>query len=221
MKIKQTLLLFAALVVPASAAVTLNTQFGSAFNSSGVAVADGTLWALVVDTNNDGIFTGFSNNGSLAGNAAAANTFFTGNQSLSLGTVLNGNTVFALGGFNAAGPGITADTVVLNYGTNGTAAALSYAFYWFPGATYSGPGVQTIGSQVGGLNTTSNNGIFDAGMVLPNDGSLISTGAANVDGGGTIPDATFQAVNLTVIPEPSAALLGAIGALGLLRRRRN
>jgi hypothetical protein len=221
MKIKQTLFLLAALVVPASAAVTLNTQFGSAFDSLGATVPDGTLWALVVDTNNDGIFTGFNNNGSLS-STIAADTFFTAAQSISLGTVLNGNTVFALGGFNGAGPGITADTIVINYGTNGAAAALTYAIYWFPGATYSGPGAQTIGSQVGGLNTTSNDGgLFDAGMVLPNDGGLISTGAATVDGGGSIANSTFTAVNLTVIPEPSAALLGAIGALGLLRRRRN
>jgi len=38
---------------------------------------------------------------------------------------------------------------------------------------------------------------------------------------GTNNSSRFQAVALTVVPEASTALLGAIGALGLLRRRRN
>jgi len=33
--------------------------------------------------------------------------------------------------------------------------------------------------------------------------------------------ASSSGANLTLVPEPSAALLGAVGALGLLRRRRN
>jgi NAD/NADP transhydrogenase beta subunit len=32
---------------------------------------------------------------------------------------------------------------------------------------------------------------------------------------------TYATLNLAAVPEPSAALLGALGALGLLRRRRN
>jgi hypothetical protein len=42
------------------------------------------------------------------------------------------------------------------------------------------------------------------------------TGNAGGQGSGT-----FTTLQLAVIPEPSAALLGALGALGLLRRRRN
>jgi hypothetical protein len=37
----------------------------------------------------------------------------------------------------------------------------------------------------------------------------------------TLVDGTTGAASFVVIPEPSSALLGAVGALGLLRRRRN
>jgi hypothetical protein len=213
-------LLIAALALPAAASITLNTQFGSAFDKDGVVVPDGTLWALVVDTNADTVFTGFSNDQSLS-TTEAASTHFTAGQSLSIGGLLNGNTVFAFGGFNGAGdlPGGAIDALIFNYGTNGLAAGRSYAFYWFPGATFAdGELSQVIGSQVGGINTTSAD-IFDAGMILPADGNAIAVGAATEAGGGSLSNERFTAVAL--VPEPSSALLGAIGALGLLRRRRN
>jgi hypothetical protein len=43
------------------------------------------------------------------------------------------------------------------------------------------------------------------------------TGSAIVPTGNTF---TIDNVNVTVIPEPSVALLGALGSLALLRRRR-
>jgi hypothetical protein len=217
-------LLFVALALPAAASITLSTQFGTAFNSSGVAVPDGTLWALVVDTNTDSQFTGFGLNGSLP-STVVADTYFTANQALSIGGVLNGNTIFAFGAFNGGGDlaGGAISALSFDYGVNGLAAGRNYAFYWFPGANFNAgtPLTQTIGTQVGGIHTSSNDGLFDVGMVLPPDGAAVSTGAATEAGGGTIANSGFRAVNLTVIPEPSAALLGAIGALGLLRRRRN
>ena len=39
---------------------------------------------------------------------------------------------------------------------------------------------------------------------------------ANVSGG----DLKFTNISVTTVPEPSAALLGALGAMALLRRRR-
>lgn len=49
------------------------------------------------------------------------------------------------------------------------------------------------------------------------DGNGTFVGDATFGGGA----GTYSTLKLAVIPEPSAALLGAIGALGLLRRRRN
>jgi len=50
----------------------------------------------------------------------------------------------------------------------------------------------------------------------------IATGAAitPLANAGTVTSNSFALVNTVPIPEPSAALLGALGALGLLRRRR-
>ena len=217
MKIKLISLLFAAAVLPAAASVTIQTQFGTAFTSSSATVATGTKWALVVDANNDGLFYGgFSTASSL--NSAGANLVFTTGQVISLGSTLGSDRVFALGTFNGAGPGITDGPVNLSLGVNGVATGLKYAFYWFPGAT--GTTSITVGSQVGGLSRA----VAEAGlgaMVIPADGANVPQGAANSDASGTVPNSSFTAVNLNAVPEPSAVLLGAIGALGLLRRRRN
>lgn len=204
----------------ASASVTLSTQFGEATNVSGALVPDGTLWILVVDTNNDSTFAGgFGLNSSLG--VGGANTTFTAGQSLSIGNVLGGDTIFAMGGFNgnAGGtPGLTADTLLLNLGENGLAANRNFAFYWFPGATYAGGNSATIGNQVGGIHQGADAGASLDAMVIPADGNTVAPGAATNEYGGSVADSRFQAVQL--IPEPSTALLGAIGALGLLRRRR-
>ncbi len=55
--------------------------------------------------------------------------------------------------------------------------------------------------------------------------TIIASGVAAGDPaasfGGTTPLVGGTILNLNNVPEPSAALLGALGALGLLRRRRN
>jgi hypothetical protein len=48
-------------------------------------------------------------------------------------------------------------------------------------------------------------------------GNIVSFGGADVTG---VTFATPNQLNFAVVPEPSAMLLGAIGSLGLLRRRR-
>lgn len=53
------------------------------------------------------------------------------------------------------------------------------------------------------------------------EGSDIRTAMLSADALGVVQPTSVPAVNVVVVPEPSAALLGAIGALGLLRRRRN
>ena len=48
-----------------------------------------------------------------------------------------------------------------------------------------------------------------------------SAGTYEETSSGYLGDGTYNTLKLSAIPEPSAALLGAIGAMALLRRRRN
>ena len=209
-----SLLFLVAAAIPAGATVTLNYQFGTCFTSTSTAVPDGTLWALIGDTNSSGTFTnGFATNASLTG--TQANAVFTTGQLVTTGSVIGGDTVLAVGSFNGAGPGTTADTLILALGVNGAAAGQNFAFYWFPGAT--GTTTIHVGTQVGGINSLLSEAGLDA-MTLPANGAQVSPGAANSDNAGSIANSRFTAVNL--VPESSTALLGALGALGLLRRRR-
>jgi len=224
MKAKLVALLLLALGGSAMATVTLNTQFGTAYSSTGTAVPDGTLWILVVDTNDNNLFGGGNMGLNSSLTAQQANATFSIGQALSVGSTLGSDTIFAMGGFNGAGTGLGLGATGnglsgLSLGTNGLAAGLDFTFYYFPGVTYNSGGPNLVGTQVGGINRSgADAGALLDGMVIPSDGAQTSPGAANSDFGGSVTNAQFTAVNL--IPEPSTALLGAIGALGLLRRRR-
>lgn len=208
------------------AAVTFELQVGIARDSSGAAVADGTLWALLVDTNEDNTFTGFAA-GSYLSNTAAADAYFSPNQSLSLNQVIGGDTIFAMGSFNGEAVvdivGLANALIAdLTYGVgNGTAEGRRFAFLWFPGAVYTGGASESIGSQVGGISSIVDDpsGGVDA-MVLPTDGYNLETPLGVASDDNPDPDSRFYAVNLTVIPEPTSALLAMLGGLSLVFRRR-
>ncbi len=57
----------------------------------------------------------------------------------------------------------------------------------------------------------------------PAGGTVIigTTGSIDVQNNPPTGNGTYVTLQMTAVPEPSAALLGALGALGLLRRRRN
>jgi hypothetical protein len=210
----------------AYATITLSMDFGTAYDSSGVPVSDNTLWALVVDHDTNNTFAGFGLNGSLysanTSTPGIADDFFTHGQTISLGSVVGGGTIFAMGG--GWSDGLVSPQLLLELGVNGVETGRNFAFYWFSGATFTGNQneVQTIANQVGGIhNNTSNIGIdgFNTAMLMPSDGSNLSVGALNEDAGGSIANVNFYSI--TLIPEPSTAILASIGSLVLLRRRRN
>lgn len=210
--------LLIASVAPAFATITLNTQFGVAYNSLGVAVPDGTAWIMVVDANNDSSFAGGFG---LEGTLANANSTFSTGQVITNNSVLGSDFVFAMGSFNGTGSGLTgasldAVTFELNSAA-GLVANRAFAFYWFPGATIVN-GQIVVAGEVGGIHSAVDAANVGA-MTIPNDGATLPSGAATSgDAGGSLPNSRFTAVQL--IPEPSTMLLGAFGALGLLRRRR-
>jgi len=226
MKTKLIVSLFAVMVIPASA-VTINVFSGAYRNNANVAVPDGTLFALVADTDGSGTFGGaasFGPNASLS--APQSLGLFTQGQTLTTGSLLGGDTIFGLGTVKGValgdGPGI-ADQV-FSFTLTAATSGLNYALFWFPGGTLNGAGtIGTIGGQAGGINNLVAGG-GNTGMTIPtNNAASVSQGALDPANGGAVPVTRFQAFATTgaAVPEPSAALLGAIGALGLLRRRRN
>ncbi len=78
-------------------------------------------------------------------------------------------------------------------------------------------GFGTITGDDAGVQAITGN-ISIGGTVYLSGGAGTFNGDANFTGG----EGSYNTLKLaTAVPEPSAAILGAIGALGLLRRRRN
>jgi len=90
-------------------------------------------------------------------------------------------------------------------------------FSWTPTSGTTGDFEYTMTNQRnGGTNTVSR-----TGLTLDSNSVYFAFGTAPASGS-IAPDSYFDNINITgtAIPEPSAALLGAIGFLALLRRRR-
>ena len=133
--------------------------------------------------------------------------------------------------YGVAGPfltaGIAGNKGVFSLSTAGTAAGVNFAdkpisLLVGNASTYA------ASTQFLVLNNARNFlGVDDASgtpiSVVFTDAALIKLGNAAADIRTTTADASVTPGFTTValVPEPSAALLGAIGALGLLRRRRN
>jgi hypothetical protein len=77
-------------------------------------------------------------------------------------------------------------------------------------------GFGTITGDDAGTQAITGN-ISIGGNVYLSGGAGTFNGDASFAGG----EGSYNTLKLAAVPEPSAALLGAIGALGLLRRRRN
>jgi hypothetical protein len=217
MKLTLISALLAVAALPASA-VTINLYSGIFRDSLGAALPDGTLFALVADTNANNNFGGGTTlNSTLT--QSQANSVFSIGQTLSVGSVLGGDTVFFLGALTGVStdgtPGLL--NTVVNFNLDASTQGLNYAIYFFPGGTLTG-GVGTIAGQAGGISSTVAEA-SQGGLTIPGSNAAnVNQGALDVTNGGSLANSRFTAVNL--IPEPSTMLLGAFGALGLLRRRR-
>jgi hypothetical protein len=198
---------------------TLNTFFGIARSADGVPVPDGAMWALIVDSNDDGVLPGgLQQNSSLvlpADGALISSQF--GGSTLAKGGLIGGDTIFDVGGFNGfenfGVAGYSAAVTSGTHGTNGATTGRVFGFYWFPGLTSSGSNVlPTTNFSVGGVHDTS------GAMTIPGLGATVSVTLETSVVGGSFPADRFNAV---VVPEPSLLALFPLSFTVRLRRRRN
>lgn len=226
MKTKTSLIAAIGLVASASALhATVTIAFNAPFlggmssnlaNKGGV-VTNGMYWGLFVDGGNDGIVdTGYSPitpSFSSAVNLVNASTTLTSNDWLYFAQDFTSDS--SQGGaltesdFVTAGGNGGVSSIVLTL-VNPAVAGKAFSLFW----------LDPSGSVAGLLS--------DPSFILPPDGQDVAFDAPFL-GVDPIRDAGFAYTGtsgastgsgLTFVPEPSAALLGAIGVLGLLRRRR-
>lgn len=215
----------------------VDTTFGAAINGTGgvlTKVGDNTLTLSATSG-----YTG-------ATNVDDGTLLINGNiTTSSLTTVASGATLGGIGmvgavtvqGGGTLAPGASAGT--LTSGTVSLANLSNLNFELNPADLTAGGGINDLISVTGNLtldgilNLTPTSGDFlsavsgNAWRLFNYTGSLtnntLALGTMPALGSGlswNINTATANQVNLVVIPEPSAALLGAIGLLALLRRRR-
>lgn len=202
MKTKILSLAFVSLGIMCSQAVTtINWDFGTLNVANSGVIADGRAVYLFVNTSG-AVQDLAAMNTSLKGlNLVQGSTF--GTDLVILGTATVNSASYGIpGSGNAA-------AVNIPY-TNGVSLGDALGMIWFdqtPGA---------IGSSIKW-------GLWQSGDVtMPADGGNITISFLDQTNGGSAPNGLITTnITTAAIPEPSAALLGAIGALGLLRRRRN
>ena len=228
MKLKLLSLAFAA-----TALITTNSQAVTLALSG---ITNTTLGLITVDPDGAGatpratatgraIFVSVTN--TLTGVAASMNSLLASATSTSgdfdtalSGLITAGNTIDA-----GTNPGIVRSATFTNGLLNSTGSVQlgnsgnkTYLFL----VAESGGFITGIGAYTGANVPTSGSVTFNPGFA--GDGLLVGTSvfAAAVVGPPAQPVSGFQlAPAVAPVPEPSAALLGALGALGLLRRRRN
>jgi hypothetical protein len=100
---------------------------------------------------------------------------------------------------------------------NVTAAPFNGATIWFKASTTADGGGFAYFSGAS-VFPNANGGVGDSVTV---SSLTLTTLGANSELGSRAYSADDGRIIVGVVPEPSSALLGAIGALGLLRRRRN
>lgn len=219
-KIALTTLSVIALSMSSEAAVTLTISAvtGAAngiltnLQSSTGNATDARVWGILVDTTNNGITPTLYQGGfSLAGSSTTTMSLVGGaatDDVLYISPSLMANSTNAtLDGGTISSTGLARPTTFASIPTPNGSVGQQFYVVWFDANVLGGTAAN--GSKYGSFRT--------ADMLLPADGASVSF-ASNFVGADP---ARLASNTLVGIPEPSAALLGAIGALGLLRRRRN
>ena len=117
---------------------TVTTLFGVLREPDGTtAVADGALWIIVYDQNDDGVFPGrLATDGSLSDTEAARDAF--GGRTLAKGDLIGGDRIIHLESSNSTGggsPGTPQNFIMLDLSGDNLVPGRKWAIYWFPDLT--------------------------------------------------------------------------------------
>lgn len=224
--------------LPSQSAVLLSTDFsGASINGSNNSQADGISWTGTALSAPSSLtlenVTAVQNNGELfaAGDVATANGYFGGNTNLSSGdpsTGQWGTTVqITVGSMGVSLEGISLNlthaqsqgliqqnerstTVFVTVTDTSDSSAVGSGSQVFTVPEFADNGLDGTVSFATALNLSAD-GVYDVEFLVDSD----------VNGFGHYAAFGSMGFNGTVIPEPSTGLLvGAIGLLALLRRRR-
>lgn len=221
MKTKSTIIaMIIALTGASQAAISLT---GTAVSGLGAAAPVGTLVLLVVDSPPSNFGGGLS---PLSGDltSTSVSPLAIASASITLGQTFGGDLIIGRSSVTSAGAlpgGFTFDNVAGIQGSR-------FSLIFLPSLTSSSTDANVVSSTTYGI-------ISGTDWILPsvNGGESFSFSATDSLGAASFFRVTISsgvatndqyassAANLTLVPEPSAAVLGALGALALLRRRRN
>lgn len=171
------------------------------------------VWGILVDTTGNGFAGNY--NGGISLSAGATTTLQNSGGATddvfitSSNIMVNANNATLDGGTVASGTLARPTQIASVAFANGISQGDAFRIMWFDATTLGGTAAN--GDKYGLYS--------NAGLIIPADGSTVSFNQLFLGAESTSPgNLVLQGA---AVPEPSAALLGAIGALGLLRRRRN
>jgi hypothetical protein len=223
----------ALLVSSANAAITISGAAGANLkNNDGSANVTGTLGLLIVDSGDDGFLkTAQAPTASTSGYGANLTKLSVADAGLTATSTFGGD--YVLGTFTTSSGGassIFTSKSIVGYESK------KFAIVWFTQSA-ANVGSSTAGQYFGiargddwilpaadsgtySFNASTNTtATVYWGLTTQTAAQIGSNGFFT--GSGTAGSTATKAATFQIVPEPSAALLGAIGALGLLRRRRN
>jgi hypothetical protein len=224
MKLK---LVLAALLLAASSAFgTVTLTFNSAggaltnFTNASTSATSAFVWGIVIDTAGNG----FSYNQANVRYDSAGVTY-TGSSLQSLNLLVNGvaggasddvlflslnrMNIIGAAGADGAPEGVNRVTGIASvpFGVSGIGVGDAFAVVWFDTTVTPAGGAVQGGTSFGAVTVP--------GFTIPADSATVSFGELFAG-----PDPA-KSMNFAIgVPEPSSMLLGLLGAVGLLRRRR-
>ena len=196
----------------ASALMAAATQSGTMFKQGSFTSFDvGTLSFSLRTNNNTGVFLAMMGNGtSLTDNSGFTGSQLTGAWRITAGQLQARTGTSGTQTWTNVGSALTANTsYIFSIAFNGSASALT---------DYSG----TNDLAAGAADIYLNGSLFGDDIDMVDAQSVVALKFYTESNGGS----AFELDNVllqdvaTIIPEPSAALLGGLGFLALLRRRR-